>query len=194
MEASLRRQLAAVAAFMALVGVFAYPSFARAIPLECSGVLVELILACGLAAQLSNRHRLARELIIERGTADIDELCQDAQRLLSQSHRLRLAHQLAAALDAALSWDRLLVASRPPPSVRHLARHDRRIREIIHSLETERENVRAVALTDRLLEGCYGSVLYQTDPVRLDADLGSIAYAFRAGSLQPRESDGSHIQ
>ena len=182
---SLRRQLAAVAAFLALVGTFAYPSVARVTALEGCGAFVELILACGLAAQVSTRHRLARELIIERGTADIAELREDAQRLLSRSHRMRLAHQLGAALDAALSWDRLLVASRPPPSVRHLARDDRLVRGIIRSLETESENVRAVALADRLLEGCYGSALYQSDHVRLHADLVAVAYAFRAAPFQP---------
>jgi hypothetical protein len=60
--------------------------------------------------------------------------------------------------------DELLVASRPPPSVRRLARQDRPSEKSSTHSRPNQRNVRAVALTGRLLEGCYGSALYHSDP------------------------------
>jgi hypothetical protein len=172
--AVMRRQAGALAAFLLLAAVLSHQSLRRAVPVELCGLVVGLVLGCGIAGQVAATRRLARELIIERGRADIAELVPERERLLGEENRERLAEQLLRTLRLAESFDRLAVASRPPPGVRPLARHADLVRSIAARLEQPRPSLRGVALVERLLDGGYAASIYHLDPVALEREIRRI--------------------
>jgi hypothetical protein len=110
------------------------------------------------------------------------ELQPVAARLLAEPHRRRLAADLRRALAQAQVYDRLTVASRPPPAIRRLARHDCTVAWIASRLEQSQPPVRGVALVERLFDGGYGASLYHLDGRALEAELTRIRSALSGGS------------
>jgi hypothetical protein len=174
------RQAMVCAALLTGVLSAAAPRFGRAGWLAASAAVVELALLGLLAVLASERRRQARELIIERGRADLAELQAERQRLLAPAHRRQLAQRLQRALDTAAGWDAQLPASRPPPSVRNLLSSAGTVRAVVEALQADSPDLRGVALVDRLLDGGYGSPLYRDEPARLRAELARVAFQLGA--------------
>lgn len=174
------RQAMVCAAFLAGVLAAAAPRVGRAGWLAASAAVVDLALLALLGVLASERRRQARELIIERGRADLAELQAERRRLLAPAYRHRLARRLQRALDAAAGWDAQLPASRPPASVRNLLSSADMVRAVVEALERESADLRGVALVDRLLDGGYGSPLYRDEPARLRAELARVAFQLGA--------------
>lgn len=174
------RQAMVCAAFLAGILAAAAPQIGRAGWLAASAAVVDLALLGLLLVLASGRRRQARDLIIERGRADLAELQAEGRRLLAPAHRHRLAGRLRRALDAAAGWDAQLPASRPPASVRNLLSSACTVRAVVEALEAESADLRGVALVDRLLDGGYGSPLYRDEPARLRSELARVAFELGA--------------
>jgi hypothetical protein len=173
------------AAFLAGILAAAAPRITRAGWLAASAAVVDLALLGLLLVLASGRRRQARELIIERGRADLAELQAERRRLLAPAHRHRLARRLQRALDTAAGWDAQLPASRPPASVRNLLSSASTVRAVVEALEAESADLRGVALVDRLLDGGYGSPLYRDEPARLRSELARVAFELGACVERP---------
>jgi len=141
--------------------------------------VVDLVLVLCLLVLRDERHRRARELIIHQGPADLAELRGERRRLLASTHRNSLARQLEQALIKAQTWGGQLPASRPPPTVRHLLAHDTVVRAVVCGLRDDHPSLRGVALTERLLDGRYGSSLYLNSAAELGEELRRIAFEFQ---------------
>ena len=172
------RQAAACVAFLVGVTAAAYPDVTRPGTLAITDVLVTLALVLLLVALRQERHRRARLVIIQRGAADLAELRTAQQRLADSTRRGRLADTLTQALASAINWHQQPVATRPPPSIRHLAAHTDVVRTITAALRDERADIRAVAMVEELLDGGYSAPLYQHDPITLGEHLRRITYTF----------------
>jgi hypothetical protein len=161
----------AAAASATLIGVAIAP-----IALAAS-LLVGFALVAALLLAREIRRERAWELIIGGGQElDVQELAQERRRLSEPRSRERLARSLEHALDAALHWHQILIASRPPEGVRLLSRFAPEIREIAARVRAEPADIRGVALLARFLTGGYGSTLYSGDADAIHGELTRIAH------------------
>lgn len=183
------RQAVICAALLAGLLAGAYPAVGRVGWLGISAAVVDLALILSLLALREERHRRARELIIQQGSADVAELCAERRRLLASTHRRSLARQLEQALIRAQRWDEQLPASRPPPTVRHLLAHDAAVHAVVCGLRDDHPSLRGVALAERLLDGRYGSALYLNSAAELGEELRRIALEFEAGQIHEMSPD-----
>jgi hypothetical protein len=157
-------QMAAAAAAVA-VGAFAVAGRRGwGIGLLCAALVAELVLVllCTLARQLGREHLLR---LIAGGCArrPVEEISRQAQRLVTPRHRAQLAERLERALDEAVRWHQLPVASRPPPAVRLLWAFAPEVGAIVEQLRTGQPAVPGVALLELSLTGGYGSAVYAGD-------------------------------
>jgi hypothetical protein len=121
-----------------------------------------LLMLFAFARQLQREHVLR---LIASGRAGLPaaEISREAQRLVTPRHRAQLAERLERALDGAVRWHQLPVASRPPPGVRLLCAFAPEVRAIAGQLRTGQPALPGVALLELLLTGGYGSALYAGD-------------------------------
>jgi hypothetical protein len=171
---AVRRQMKALAAFTLLVGCLARHTLTRALPLEVCGVVVEALLALILIGEITTRRRAARNLIIHRSADGLAEIREEARRLQSRRYTLKLAARLERALNDALHLHRIPVASRPPPTAANLVRHRRALDAIASALRSVNAPLRAIALTDRLLDGGYTARIYTLPAPQLAEEISRI--------------------
>jgi len=169
--------IAAVSGVVA-VGVLAVAARrAWGIRLLCAALVAELVLfmVCALARQLQREHVL-RLIASGRAGLPVEEISREAQRLVTPLHRAQLAERLERALDEAVRWHRLPVASRPPPGVRLLCGFAPEVRAIAVQLRDGQPALPGIALVELLLTGGYGSGLYAGDHDLLREKLWRIRY------------------
>lgn len=120
-----------------------------------AAAVVEFALAAAIALLVQLKRERARDLIIE-GHEDLplSALAAERKRLLDPAEQRRLARALERLLYAAENYDRLLIASRPPPGTRRLREVAPELREIAAHLRAQQVDVRGVARVTRLLTGC----------------------------------------
>jgi len=147
------------------------------IRLLCAALVAELVLLmlCALARQLQREHVL-RLIVSGRARLPVDEISREAQRLVTPGHRAQLANRLERALDEAVRWHQLPVASRPPPGTRLLCAFAPEVRAIVEQLRSGQPALPGVALLELLLAGGYGSALYAGDSDLLRQQLWRIHY------------------
>jgi hypothetical protein len=147
------------------------------IRLLCAALVAELVLfmVCALARQLQREHVL-RLIASGRAGLPVEEISREAQRLVTPRHRGQLAERLERALDEAVAWHRLPVASRPPPGVRLLCGFAPEVRAIAGQLRDGQPALPGIALLELLLTGGYGSALYAGDHDLLREQLWRIRY------------------
>jgi hypothetical protein len=144
------------------------------IRLLCAALVAELVLfmACALARQLQ-RENVLRLIASGRAGLPVEEISREAQRLVTPRHRAHLAER---ALDEAVRWHRLPVASRPPPGVRLLCGFAPEVRAIAGQLRDGQSALPGIALVELFLTGGYGSALYAGDHDLLREQLWRIRY------------------
>jgi hypothetical protein len=144
------------------------------------GLIVELLLACGLALATTLLRERTRNAIADGGDkgelAEVREVAAEAARLGAPRVRARLSDTLAAALRDAERWPTLSVNSRPPPAVQNLLDHDAVVREIIRLAREPKAPVRALALLDRMLREGYSGMVYAGPSDALGRELGRVRY------------------
>ena len=147
------------------------------IRLLCAALVAELVLfmVCALARQLQREHVL-RLIASGRAVLPVEEISREAQRLVTPRHRDQLAMRLERALDEAVRWHQLPVASRPPPEVRLLCGFAPEVRAIAVQLRDGQPALPGIALVELLLTGGYGSGLYAGDHDLLREQLWRIRY------------------
>lgn len=147
------------------------------IGLLSAALVAELVLLvlCALARQLEREHVL-RLIAGGRARLPVAEIAREAQRLVTPRHRAQLAERLERALDEAVCWHRLPVASRPPPGVRRLCAFAPEVRAIVGQLRGGQPALPGVALLELFLTGGYGSALYAGDNDLLREHLWRIRY------------------
>jgi hypothetical protein len=147
------------------------------IPLLYVALVMELVLAMlyALARQLQ-REQVLRLIAAGRARLPVGEISREAQRLATPGHHSQLAERLERALDEAVRWDQLPVASRPPPEIRLLRSFTPEVRAIAGQLRGGRPALPAVALLELFLTGGYGSALYAGDQDLLRQYLWRIRY------------------
>jgi hypothetical protein len=178
--AATRKQIASLAGFMLLIAALSHRTLSQLVRFEAAAMLVQLVLTVILACQITMRRRAARALIIHGYDHAVAELRREAHRLTSLRHTRRLAATLQRALGDAVRLHQIPIASRPPPSAATLAGHEPAIREVIERLSREPPCLRAVALTDRLLDGGYAAPLYTLCENRLESELARILFMLRS--------------
>ena len=169
--------IAAVSGVVA-VGVLAVAGRrAWGIRLLCAALVAELVLfmVCALVRQLQ-RERVLRLIASGRAGLPVEEISREAQRLVTPRHRGQLAARRERALDAAACWDRLPVASRPPPGVRLLCGFAPEVRAIAGQLREGQPGLPGIALVELFVTGGYGSALYAGDHDLLREQLWRIRY------------------
>jgi hypothetical protein len=162
-----------------------------AVTATASATLVTSILCAAVAILGAQRRRRIHDLILEGSAPQLGLIQAEVSRLLDPRHRAQSARALTRALSDAEHWHDLLPASRPPPSVRHLAPHAPLIRALARALCSHGVSPRAVILTDRLIEGGYGGTLYARDPDRVRRELGRIRFELDSDRLSDRLQAGS---
>jgi hypothetical protein len=145
------------------------------IPMLCAALVAELVLVMlvALARQLRREHVL-RLIASGRSRLPVEEIAREAQRLVTPAHRASLAERLERALDNALRWHQLPVATRPPPGITLLCGFAPEVRAITGQLRAGQLALPGVALLELLLAGGYGSALYAGDQDLLREYLGRI--------------------
>jgi hypothetical protein len=147
------------------------------IRLLCTALVVELVLLMlfALARQLHREHVLQ---LIAGGRAGlpVEEIAREAQRLVTPAHRAQLAERLERALDEAVRWHQLPVASRPPPGIRVLCAFAPEVRAIAGQLRGGQPALPGVAVLELFSTGGYGSALYAGDQDLLREHLWRIRY------------------
>lgn len=117
-----------------------------------ASAVVQIALACDVAALVSRRRECARDLIIEgRGDLPLEAVQRECRRLEDPAYREDLAHGLDIIRDAAahpVSWP---PAARPLFRVDVVAAVDRELAEVAVRLRGERAGVRGVAMLERLV-------------------------------------------
>lgn len=153
---------------------------AGGIRLLCAALVAELVLfmVCALARQLQREHVL-RLIASGRARLPVEEISREAQRLVTPRHRAQLAERLERALDEAVRWHRLPVASRPPPGVRLLCEFAPEVRAIAGQLRHGQPALPGIALLELFLAGGYASALYAGDHDLLREQLWRIRYLIR---------------
>jgi hypothetical protein len=177
-------QMAAASAAAAVGALGAAGGRAWGIRLLCAALVVELVLVmlCALARQLQREHAL-RLIASGRARLPVGEVSREAQRLAAPGHRAQLAERLERALDEAVRWDQLPVASRPPPEIRLLCAFTPEVRTIAGQLRSGPPALPGVALLELLLTGGYGSGLYSGDSDLLREQLWRIRYLISPAAL-----------
>jgi hypothetical protein len=147
------------------------------IRLLCAAMVVELVLLVlfALARQLQREHVL-RLIVSGRARLPVEEISREAQRLVTPGYRAQLAERLERALDEAVRWHQLPVASRPPPGIRLLCAFAPEVRAIVEQLRGGQSALPGVALLALFLTGGYGSGLYVGDNDLLREHLWRIRY------------------
>jgi hypothetical protein len=147
------------------------------IRLLCAALVAELVLLLlfALARQLRREHVL-RLIAGGRARLPVEEIAREAQRLVTARHRAHLAERLERALDEAVRWPQLPVASRPPPGIRVLCAFAPEVRAIAGQLRGGPPALPGVAVLELFLTGGYGSALYAGDEDLLREHLWRIRY------------------
>jgi hypothetical protein len=158
-----------------------------------SAALVTSVLCVAVAVLGSQRRRRMHDLILEGGAPPLGLIQAELTRLLDPVHRARLSQALTRALYEGEHWYDLLPASRPPPSVRHLASNATVIRAIARALCGEGVSPRAVILIDRLIEGGYGGALYASGPDGVRRELGRICFELASSPTSGDPEAGSNM-
>jgi hypothetical protein len=189
--------LAKVAAWLAVAGSAAVTAAALGaaersawgIPMLCAALVAELVLLMlvALARQL-RREQVLRLIASGCARLPVEEIAREAQRLVTPAHRADLAERLERALDDALRWHQLPVATRPPPGITLLCGFAPEVRAITGQLRSGQSALPGVALLELFLVGGYGSVLYAGDQDLLRECLGRIRYLICADT----PADGGH--
>jgi hypothetical protein len=162
------------------------------IRLLSAALVMELVLAMlyTLARQLQ-REQVLRLIAAGRARLPVGEISREAQRLAPPGHHSQLAERLERALDEAVRWDQLPVASRPPPEIRLLCAFTPEVRGIAGQLRSGRPALPGVALLELLLTGGYGSALYAGDQDLLRQYLWRIRYLISpAAPAETADRDG----
>ena len=150
---------------------------AWAIRFLCAALVLELALLMlfALARQLKREHVLR---LIAAGNAPlaVDEASRETQRLANPGHRAQLAERLERALDEAVSWHQLPVASRPPTGIRMLCSFAPEVRAIVAQLRGGQPALPGIALLELFLAGGYGSAMYVGDEDLVREHLWRIRY------------------
>jgi hypothetical protein len=139
-----------------------------------AGELVPLLLFA-LAWQLQREHVL-RLIVSGRAWLPLEEISREAHRLVTPGHRARLAERLERALDEAVRWHQLPVASRPAPEIRRLCGFAAEVRAIAGQLRSGQSALPGLALLELFLTGGYGSALYTGDEDVVREHLWRIRY------------------
>lgn len=149
----------AVVLVLAIVGVVRHIPWAPSLLVAAALVEFALIAAIGLLVQLGRGR--ARELIIE-GLEGLHLPCvaAECERLLDPRKQRRLARALEQIVRAAENYDRLLIASRPPPGTRRLREIAPELRDIAARVGAGEVDMRGVARLEQLLTGGYASPFY----------------------------------
>jgi len=147
------------------------------IPMLCAALVAELVLLMlfALARRLRREHVL-RLIASGRARLPVEEIAREAQRLVTPAHLAGLAERLDRALDDALRWHQLPVATRPPPGITLLCGFAPEVRAITGQLRAGQSALPGVALLELLLAGGYGSALYACDQDLLREHLGRIRH------------------
>lgn len=150
----------------------------RAIAVAASALVVGAISGVIHAAhRISRRSVVHEEILAGRTINEVPAFREEVARLRSPALRDELCAGLSRALHDAEHWHELLVASRPPPSVRRLAEHRRLVHGIIDALARPgAPSLRAAVLLERLIKGGYGSPLYESGQDQLARELTRIHY------------------
>jgi hypothetical protein len=159
------------------------------IGLLCAALVVELALLMLLAlARQLQREQALRLIAGGRAGLPVEEIAREAQRLVTPQHLARLAERLEGALDEAVRWQQLPVASRPPPGIRRLCGFAPEVRAIAGQLRSGQVALPGVALLELFLTGGYGSALYAGEKDLLREQLWRIRYLICAAAA----ADGAH--
>ena len=154
-----------------------------------SAASVTLILCAAVAILSSQRRRRVHDLILEGSPPRLELIQAEVRRLLDPVNRARSAQALTRALYEGEHWYDFLPASRPPPSVRHLASNAPLIHAIARDLCGDGVSARAVILVDRLIQGGYGGALYVGGPDWLRRELGRIRFELAGASSRDPEAE-----
>lgn len=158
---ALARQLVATASAVALGIVAIAERWTWGVRLLGAALLVEVtLLAIFAAARGVQRERLLW-LIVKYGTlVPLEEVTREAIRLANARHSADLAGRLERALDDAVRWHRLPVASRPPPGIRLLCAFAPEVHAIAERMRSGQAALPGIALLELFMIGGYGSGLY----------------------------------
>lgn len=139
-------------------------------------------MALGSIGEITTRQRAARDLIIQQRADGLAELRAEAHRLQSPQYMRKLATRLERARTDALNLQYIPVASRPPPSAANLVHHQDALTAVISALEHGSAPLRAIALTDQLLDGGYTAALYTLPARQLGSEIERIQLLVLLGS------------
>ena len=134
-----------------------------------------LLMLFALALQLQREHVL-RLITSGRAGLPVGEISREAQRLVTLGRCAQLAERLERALDEAVHWHQLPVASRPPPGIMRLCGFAPEVRAITGQLRRGHPALPGLALLGLFLSGGYGSALYAGDEDVLREHLWRIRY------------------
>jgi hypothetical protein len=168
---AVEHQITALAGFMLVMAILTRHQLVRAVPIAVCGVAVEALLALILVGEITTRQRAARDLIIQQSADGLAELHDEARRLQSRRYTRKLAARLERALNDALHLHRIPVASRPPPTAANLVRHRHTLAAIAAALNNETAPLRAIALTDQLVDGGYTARIYTLSEAQLESEI-----------------------
>jgi hypothetical protein len=156
---ALVRQFAVVTCVCGAVGIARHVALASSVLEAAAAVQLALCVGIVLVAQLKRSR--ARDLIIEgRESLPLRCVAAECRRLLDPRERQRLARLLERAVDGAENWERIAVASRPPPATTQIRPFAHELRNLAAELRADGVPVRAVAVAARMLAGGYASPLY----------------------------------
>jgi hypothetical protein len=156
---------------------------ASALALLVSALLVEIGLWIGMGIVRSVRRQRIHDMIVAGSIPALAVVAAEVRRLADHGHRDRLATSLEKALHDGEHWHEFMPAARPPYGVRNLPAHAATIREIASRLREERASIRGVVLVERLLQGGFGSALYDADRLWLTVELNRIRFELSTPGL-----------
>jgi hypothetical protein len=146
-------------------------------------ILVELTLVAILALARQTQREHILWLIASGGQRlRLDEVSREVNRLASPRHSAQLARRLERALEDAVGWYQIPIASRPPPGIKLLAGFAEETREIVAQLRAGAVAVAALALLELMLSNACESSLYGGDRDALHDQLWRIRQLVSRGT------------
>jgi hypothetical protein len=132
--------------------------------LLAAAILVELTLVAMLAlARQTQREHVLRLIASGGQRLRLEEVSREVDRLAGPRYSAQLARRLERALEDAIGWYQIPIASRPPPGMRLLAGFAEETREIVAQLRAGPAAVPGLALLELMLTNSYESALYADD-------------------------------